>query len=92
MTSDKKLAVGRHWTMSIKVKMIIQRKKSIKNQDELSSKIGKTRLKSKGGRQYKSHNSWKFLPLIKKGNRKKNKKTVKTFSIQIFAIKLFYIH
>ena len=74
MTIDKNLAVGRHWTMSIKVKMIIQRKKSIKNQDELSSKIGKTRRKSKGARQYKSQISWKFLPLIKKGNRKKNKK------------------
>ena len=31
--------------MNIKIKMATQRKKSIKNQDELPSKIGKTRLK-----------------------------------------------
>ena len=58
--------------MNIKIKMIIQRKKSIKKQNELSSKIGKTCLKSKGSRQYKSHISWNVLSLIKKGNRKKN--------------------
>ena len=89
MTNDEKLAVVRHWKMNIKIKMIIQRKKSIKNQDELSSKIGKTHLKSKGSRQDKIRIAWNFLSLIKKGNRKKK---LKTFSIQISAIKLFYIH
>ena len=54
MTNDEKLAVVRHWKMNIRIKMIIQRK-SIKNQDKLSSKIGKTHLKSKGSRQDKIH-------------------------------------
>ena len=58
--------------MNIKIKMIIQRKKLITNQGKLSSKIGKTHLKSKGGGQYKSHISWKFLFLIKKGNNNNN--------------------
>ena len=59
--------------MNIKIKMIIQRKKSIKKQNELSCKIGKTCLKSYGSRQYKSHISWNVLSLIKKGNRKEER-------------------
>ena len=57
--------------MNIKIKMIIEREKSIKKQNELSSKIGKTCLKSEGSRQYKSHISCNVSSLIKKEDRKK---------------------